>query len=86
MNSDPESRAAIYIAAHPEDEPAVIAILTLVEALFVKNGRELAEMVAGREILDSEWSRIGYRWERAWNSVVGGPNIQTDCPAAWYYG
>ena len=66
-------RATTYLAAHPEDEPAVTAILLSIEAGFnYQSAREVAEMLKGKELSDSEWSKYGPRWERAWNDIVAG--------------
>ncbi|MAU59556.1 MAG: hypothetical protein CMI62_02370 [Parvibaculum sp.] len=64
------TRAIQYLSRHPEDEPAVKAILMGVEALGISSAREAAEITAGRPFSDEEWNEYGPRWERAWNFMI----------------
>jgi hypothetical protein len=63
-------RAVEYLRVHPEDEPAVNAILVAMETLGHKSAREIAQVTAAREISEVEWATYGPRWERAWNFVM----------------
>lgn len=63
-------RAITYVHQHPEDEPAVMAILNLTEAFSVSGPREVFEMVAGRQVDDSEWDKFKLRWQRSWDAVM----------------
>lgn len=65
-----QKRAIQYLSGHPEDEPAVKAILMGVEALGISSAREAAETTAGRPLSDDEWNEYGPRWERAWNFMI----------------
>ena len=62
-------RTVRYLEKYPNDEPAVQIILIGLE-LGAVSAREAAEMGAGREISDEEWSKFGERWERAWASIA----------------
>jgi hypothetical protein len=63
-------RAIDYLREHPEDEPAVKAILSSTYVLDAKNAREAAEITGGRKVTDEEWRTYGTRWERAWYAIV----------------
>jgi hypothetical protein len=65
-------RAIQYLGKHPEDEPAVKAILIGIEAFEISCAREAAEITAGRPLSDEEWHKYGPRWERAWNFIALG--------------
>lgn len=62
-------RAVDYTRAHPDDMPAVKAILLAAE-MGVEKPHHAAEMLAGREILPEEWEGIRARWERAWYYII----------------
>jgi hypothetical protein len=62
-------RAQKYLAAHPDDEPAVQTIVAALDLLAPKSAREVAEMTAARQLSDAEWQKFGPRWERAWNAI-----------------
>ena len=64
-------RAIEYIKLFPQDEPAAFGILSIVEMFGVKGktARVVAQMIAGREVPDSEWAEVGYRWQRAWDYI-----------------
>lgn len=64
------TRADNYLRAHPEDEPAVEAIVAAVEAFGIGTAREAAEITAGGPLSDAEWAQFGPRWERAWRAIV----------------
>lgn len=62
-------RAAKYIEAHPEDQPAAQAVVTILDELAPKSAREVAEMTVARPLTDAEWRKIGPQWKRAWNAI-----------------
>jgi hypothetical protein len=63
-------RAIEYLKYFPEDEAMVLTALSAFEVSALKNARELAEIIAGRELQDDEWSDDGFRWERLWRHVI----------------
>jgi hypothetical protein len=62
-------RARKYLASHPEDEAAIQTILATLDHLAPKSAREVAEVLAARQLSDVEWQKIARRWERAWNAI-----------------
>jgi hypothetical protein len=73
--SSRERRAIAYLGEFPEDEPAVIAILSSIELFAPRGPREAFEMLAGRASTDQEWSEFKPRWERAWKTIINGARI-----------
>lgn len=65
-------RADIYLQAHPEDEAAVQMILFALDLNPRLKVRDVAGMLAGREITEQEWAVKDWarRWDRAWGAIV----------------
>ncbi len=66
-----ERRAAKYLKAYPEDEPAVAGILFHCWFSKMDNVKQVAEIIARAPIADEKWEIIRPRWDRAWNYIVG---------------
>ena len=62
-------RVVEYLKYFPDDEAAVFAVLSATELFSPKNVREVAEMSAGRQLSDEEWTKLAPRWERVWTQV-----------------
>ena len=54
----------------PENESAVLLLISAAQGLGATNAREVAEIGAGRALSDDEWRQHGPRWERAWNQAI----------------
>ena len=66
-----QRRAIDYLKRHPEDEPAVKAIIAAVEILHQNDPREAASSAFGRWLTEEEWAAVRPKWERAWYFIVG---------------
>ena len=66
-----ERRVDEYLKSFPDDDPAVQAIIFAADTVNATSPREAAEVLAGWEMSDDEWGRVGPRWERAWSAVIG---------------
>ena len=63
-------RAKNYLLLYPRDEPAVRAILGVLDKSCPETARDAAEIANGGELSEAEWASYANRWERAWYAVV----------------